>query len=613
MASMSSVPPRQSSLGLGRPSSTGSGSGSSPSSSATLTPSSSLSLSLSRSSSSTLSSPLSLAKSHYTASAHHFIHRQPLEALHELEEAWRLLFIVIAPDQKEIRGSGTWQGVRDKTVILWLTLLVSLWKTGGSVATQQRGKELTSHTTALLKQRDPEDFLKGLTGSVLQAYSAMAGDVQGANGDSRAAAARHEERKVALSLLPASVAASVIMASLGVEEFPSSGSSTSPQSSVSAKSMPLSRHLAEDILQAQSAPLASPAPASAATSEARARLVSSYSRVLELYAIHILGVRCAQWEEADQVVRLSLLEDEERAKLLVALDRAREHVVTRPERRASAKLAGEQAYELEKQRRKAVEKGLQQQGQQKQTESNGAFMRSDTTKTTSTVEKEQPRRSRPPVGKHRYSSSSASSSSSSVQPSSETESDSTITVNKPAKHRSSHSHSEGSTSSQRGDNESTSSTTAAAQAFASTRSALSTRIAKDAHRDSASSNERGSVAPRKSTGTSADARAASASSLIQTLRSFLALDRLPLSGSVLLSVLGPLLVLLFSLKRLSASRGRSRPAIAVTAGGGGGGAGGRGSQVAARKAGGSNEAGLLSELIQRLWNTVRMGTKVTHL
>lgn len=483
------------------------------------------------------------------------------------------------------------------------------------MAAPQKGKELASRTTALLKQRAPEDFLKSLTDSVLQAYVAAAGDLQELNGDSRTtAAARHEERKAALSLLPASVAASVIMASLGVEEFPSTSSSVSSQSSNSAKSMPLSRHLAEELLQAQSAPLASPpASASTSTSEDRARLVSSYSRVLELYAIHILGVRCAQWEEADQVVRLSLLEDEERAKLLVALERAREHVVTRPERRASAKLAGEKAYELEKQRRKAEEKGLQQQqDQQQQKDSSATFMRPERPASTSTSTVEKSRRSRPPVGRHRYSSSSASSSSSSIQPSSETESDSTITVNKAAKNRSSHSHTEGTVPSQRGDEDNTSSTTAAAaaEAFASTRSALSTRLAKDAQRDGSSatsSGERGSVAPRSSAG------AASTSSLVQTLRSLLALDKLPLSGSVLLSVLGPLLVLLFSLKRLTTtSRGRRAGGSGgVGVGGGTGAVAARGG--AARRAGGSNEAGLLTELVQRLWNTVRMGTKVTYL
>lgn len=282
-------------MGLGRPS------GSSPSSS-TLTTSLSLSHSLSSSSSQSLS-PLPLARSEYSAAAHAFIQRNPIKSLKDVEEARRLLFHVISFDDA-VRKSEAWVTLREKVVILWITLLVSLWKKEHGALSYD---ELPSSTRELLEQSTKADaFLPKLACEALVNWAPSAADVQALRSAKPAvevtASPEGAIKRQCYAALPASVAASLVMAAISVEEAASSaGSSTDP----SPSAVPLTRSLAETLLSAYTNALDADAK--------NASALAAYARVCELYAVHILGVRCGQWDYADQVVRLSLLGDEARA------------------------------------------------------------------------------------------------------------------------------------------------------------------------------------------------------------------------------------------------------------------------------------------------------------
>lgn len=274
------------------------------------------SLSLSSSSSSSLNSlsPLPLARSQYSSAAHHFIQRRPREALAELEQARRLALQVISLDD-EVRKSETWKALREKVVILWITLLVSFAKGEQSVTDMDT---LLDDTNVILRSTDKAaSFLDKLSRAVLVQWASTESDVAMIQSS---APGQDATRQRVLAALPASVTASLIMASLSIEEARdgaanSSGSTATSDASQqpSPNAVPLTRNLAEELLSAQSAHLDQGPDDAQQASSARSATLTAYGKVLELYSIHVLGVRCGQWDYADQLVRLSLLQDEPRA------------------------------------------------------------------------------------------------------------------------------------------------------------------------------------------------------------------------------------------------------------------------------------------------------------
>ncbi|PWN30580.1 hypothetical protein BDZ90DRAFT_18130 [Jaminaea rosea] len=557
-------------VGLGRPSS-------SSGKPTTLTTSLSLSGSLSSSSSQSLS-PLPLARSEYSSAAHAFIQRNPLKSLKDLEEARRLLFAVITFEDP-VRKLEGWTTLREKVVILWITLLVSIWKKEHGVLSFD---ELPTATRELLKgSTRAESFLPKLVSEVLLSWAQSASDVdslRSANPTIEVGAdASGVAKKQLYASLPSSVAASLVMAALGVEEAAGNSTSTG-QSTPSPSAVPIARSLAETLLTAYT-------NAHDADSKTASAL-AAYGRVMELYAVHVLGVRCGQWDYADQVVRLSLLEDEARARLLLALSRAQTHIVTRPQRRASAALAQQKAYEAEKQRRASEAK----------TRAEAEAETIDAASSTAAgPSKRGGKTSRPRAGRQSshddgYLSGASTGPESSHASAAESEGEGTSSPSSSRRSR---------------PRSSNGSPTDEKSGFAATRANLSRDIAKNRQKDeahSASNDTSGSssVAAR-SQASSATSRTSSGSlTLLQTwLKAFKSLN-LPM----MVSVLAPMIVLLMSVRRLMLRRGgtgvaEGRRAAVNSARGGRGGERG--------------EQGALMKALGRLWATARMGTQVTYL
>ncbi|CAO1616811.1 unnamed protein product [Sympodiomycopsis kandeliae] len=545
------TPASPSSVGLGRPSSGPMGDNRPE----TLTASLSLS-SLASSSSVNSLSPLPLSRSHYSTAAHHFIQRQPQKALIALQDARRLCFKVISHDDTELRKNSVWVTLREKIAILWITLLVSFAKKEHGSDVSNIYDQLPKETVELLQASgQPNVFLPRLVTEVLAAWAADASEeavIRNAK-DEHHSQVRHR----LLGAVPAAVAASLIMANLSIEEAAGSTSSSSgSSSSTTAKGQthqpspnahPLAREISEEFLSSQSARL---------DVEQTDSVLAAYSRVLELYSIHVLGVRCDQWDYADQLIRLSLLQDEPRAKLLLTLQRAQTHISTRPQRRASALLAQQKAYEAEKQRRASnsaseakakakVEEGLN-------------------TTTSATA-----RRQAGNGTKLRRSSSSSSAPTSE----SEAESQPGSTVNRSSRDRQSKT------------------------GFAATRAHLSDTIARHHERDerdsaeTVSSTNTNAVSSRT---TSRDLSSGSTSTIIQRYLTYL---RSRSGMSAVISILAPLSVLIFSMRRLTLGRTRA-------VGGSGGSAG---------RTGGGDDQGVLRKVIGSILGTLKMGTQVTYL
>lgn len=525
------------------------------------------SLSLSASSTSSLSSPMALARSQYSSAAHHFIQRRPQQALTELEEARRLALQVISPGD-ELRKHANWQSLREKVVILWITLLVSFAK-GEQRLPDER--QMQSDTRGILDAaRDPAAFLRLLVSAVLAAWQQSVG-VDG-----------EENRQTLLARIPASVTASLLMAGLSIEEAATAARSTVGSSAASKQSqeaepsptaVPLTRELAEEFLSAQSAHLDSASDADGAN-DASASLLAANARVLELYAIHILGVRCGQWDYADQLVRLSLLPDEPRAKLLSALQKAHHHISTRPQRRASAALAQQKAYEAEKQRRASASASASTSGSGN--EANGRGQDSEQDTSTTNGKRNGKRSTRRGSGSTTVAPSlrrtTSSSSSSSSTAASESEAEGGAAGRSAAKHASSD-----------------------ARDFAAARSHVSSTIARHHQRDGVGANATNASSSSRSTATNTRPQ-----STLTMLKTYLRTMKLKQSLPVLISVLAPLLVIIFSIKRLMAGRaatgGRKRVA-------------GAGAAAAKTEA----EQSLLRRAVASVWGTLRMGTQVTYL
>lgn len=241
-----------------------------------------------------------------------------------LEKARLLLFDAI-PVENCTRKSRAWRGLREKVLILWITLLVTFWRQDyGSTLSSDILRDLHTSTRGLLElSSQPEAFIAKLLTEVLVNWASTKADMDVIRERTSSSpnklsidfgedAASLVERRL-LAFLPPSGAASLIMASLSVEEAAKSEKQPSAgriQADVvpSAAAVPLSRRLSETFLSSLATTLDSPSASAAAEKPS-----AVYARVLDLYTVHILGVRCGQWDYADQVVRLSLLEDEPRA------------------------------------------------------------------------------------------------------------------------------------------------------------------------------------------------------------------------------------------------------------------------------------------------------------
>lgn len=486
-------------------------------------------------------SPLPLARAEYSSAAHLFLQRDAKKALQRLDEARRLLFEVV-PVADATRQQRAWTSLREKVVILWITLLVSRRKNIQEHGDDRSGEGSLASTRELLDARsaNAQAFCAGLLKEVTTAW-ANAAELSDVDKDTT--------KQLLLGRLPASVAASLVMAYLGVEESSAASSSGNTQrkgpSHVTSSAVPLTRALAEMLMNAQS--------------EAGGMAMAAYARVIELYTIHILGVRCGEWDYADQVVRLSLLEDQPRADLLKSLSKAHTHISTRSERRASAAQAQQKAYEGEKQRRASAAKTMAEAEAQIQ---------------ASTASTSRPaRRAR----------STSYESSSAAESEGETSQRSSSRPTPPARARSS-------------------SQESGAADFAASRANLTRSIAKHHERDQAEV----AVSSSRSAPTAAYSTSSSAAqqNSVLFLRSWMgALRRMNLP--MLLSILAPLFVLIFSLRRLAARGGRTSGQMQR---------GGSGSRGRVAPAGGDNgNAGVAARLAQRLWSTVRMGTQVTYL
>lgn len=540
------APESPSSVGLGRPSSMDTNRPD------TLTASLSLS-SLASSSSLNSLSPLPLSRSHYSTAAHHFIQRQPQKALIALEDARRLSLKVISHDD-ELRKNSAWIALREKVAILWITLLVSFAKKEHGSDVSNIYDQLPKETVELLRSSaSPSIFLPRLTTEVLAAWATDASEeaiIRNAKDEHHA-----EVRHRLLGSIPAAVAASLIMANLSIEEaaVSTSGSSSGSSSTKgqahqpSPNAHPLTRDLAEELLSSLSGKLDHEQTDSPAES-----VLTAYSRVLELYSIHVLGVRCDQWDYADQLIRLSLLQDEPRAKLLLALQRAQTHISTRPQRRASALLAQQKAYEAEKQRRassNATEaKTKIDEGAESDPSTAGSANRRSKTNGT----------------KLRRSSSSSAPTSES-----EAESQSGSTVTRRKQDQSSKS------------------------GFAATRAHLSNTIARHHGRDTARDTEAQSASTVSSRATSQNVSSTSTLSMIQRYLTYL---RSRSGLSAIISILAPLIVLIFSIRRLTL--GRQRAGRNPNNSGGG-------------RAG--DEQSVMRKVLGSILGTLKMGTQVTYL
>lgn len=315
--SVASVAGDRSSVGMGRPSDGGSSQQQHPH--PTLTGSLSLSSSFSASGSNGVLSPLPLAKAEYSAAAHSFIQRDPIKSLSQLEEARRLLFEVIQIGD-DVRLGRHWTSLREKVLILWITLLVSLWKRDAEVQNLDEAmlRSIPTTTQEIFGQSgstQSQNFLARLVKEVTTPWASTAAEAETLRSSSPTLDLSSEEAHIVqrrvMGRISASVAASLVMASLSVEEASQSRSSQERQQGEAVplpNSVPITRNLAETLLSSNTSTIDG-----LDVQKDSKETMAAYAKVLELYTIHVLGVRCGQWDYADQVVRLSLLQDEARA------------------------------------------------------------------------------------------------------------------------------------------------------------------------------------------------------------------------------------------------------------------------------------------------------------
>lgn len=229
------------------------------------------------------------------------------------------------------------------------------------------------------------------------------------------------------------------------------------------------------------------------------------------------------------------------------MQKAHTHISTRPERRASAALAQQKAYEAEKQRRASAT-------------AQEAKARVDKEGVEEREAKKDGARPRPV---RRTSSSSNNATS-------ESETESSAPKSQTRKR-------EGMTSSNSNNND-----------FAATRAHLSNTISKHHQRDA---GEATTARPPAAKPHSA-ASSSSQQSMLRLLQTYLRTLRIP----AVLSILAPLLVIIFSVRRLTAGTRRGAQRRTATNG-----------------APAPPDAGLLRRAIASVWGTLRMGTQVTYL
>ncbi|PWN52241.1 hypothetical protein IE53DRAFT_409595 [Violaceomyces palustris] len=198
--------------------------------------------------------------------------------------------------------------------------------------------EQTFSSLAKLLTKPPKELIAQLWSEALQLFSAPSASIPQAQ--SHSLDPTPETLLMALELPPSVVSAS-IMAALRLDESPQS----SGQGTLAA------RQICEWFLASFSAAPPQPLPTTISDQKAAA-----YQRVVELYALHLLGSRLGEWEYAREFVGYSSLADADKAELLSRLDSAESHISSRPQRELEAAKAASKAYEEEKSRRAAVEK-----------------------------------------------------------------------------------------------------------------------------------------------------------------------------------------------------------------------------------------------------------------
>lgn len=268
-------------------------------------------------------------------------------------------------------------------------------------------------------------------------------------------------------------------------------------------------------------------------------------------------------------------------KLLLSLQRAHNHISTRPQRRASAALAQQQAYEAEKQRRASANAAeVKSRVDDAEAKADGGVKPSSLA--NGNGKKKEART--------RYTSSSSNATS-------ESESESSSSRTRTARPRQDKPIANANVSGNGGAD------------FASTRAHLSQTIANHHQRDarSAASSSVDASSSSSSSATSRNANATTPQSTFKMLIMYLRTMKLRSSLPAVLSILAPLLVILFSVRRLTAGR---RSVFGGSAAVTGSSASQRRNTTSANR---PAQDSLLRRGIASVLGTLRMGTQVTYL
>lgn len=266
-------------------------------------------------------SPLETARALYARAARAFLQRAHVPALLASEAALAsLLEDSSTPSSPKLDADLADERPRllERTLILRLTLFATLYAPASPssapilASLPESGSEATRVRERL--ELPPARFLAASWNEALQAYHGELGELP-----------RNQIEPSAASLrpvldLPAGVVCAAIMGALRVDETSATGTglqskkeaSSSAASAASQQSyggLKAARDICEWVLAAHSAPPISPGAEAAASSAARRE---QHSRVLELYALHVLGARAGEWDYAEEMIRMAMGEVAER-------------------------------------------------------------------------------------------------------------------------------------------------------------------------------------------------------------------------------------------------------------------------------------------------------------
>lgn len=352
--------------------------------------------------------PLHRARAYYARAARAFLQRNYLSALALSEDARAALSPL--PSSNTATGSSDRARLTERLAVLRLTLYATSYASRSdilaSVSTALSHAELVQARLSL----SPREFAAALWMDTLEAFSPtsftpdqqLAYKVQPAKVE---ASLDPTPKTLSAALaLPPGVLAAAILAALRLDEPGTGAGAGTSQPSLppvgGAEGSRAARAICEWFLAAHASASAT------AAGQAQAQ-VQAYKRVVELYAVHVLGARSAEWEYAREFAGYSALEPREREvslriqkvlqratwlprlcfvrltmlqmklrvaptfceetnllllfllfsqSLLAQIDAAQAHIESAPERARQAALIAQRTYETERARRAAAEK-----------------------------------------------------------------------------------------------------------------------------------------------------------------------------------------------------------------------------------------------------------------